>query len=202
MHRLKWLLWTVFAVVVLAIAAALWNYESIPLQNTAQDHFDVIIVLGYPAEADGTPSPVQRTRVMEGVREYQRGVANILIMTGGAAHNNHVEADAMGDFAISQGIPLKAVLRERQAHDTIQNAYYSWQIMQARGWKSAEIVSSASHLPRASLIYQRFPIAYKMHAAPDPREYGPLYTYAAYLYEARNTARIRLFGFKSNRYLP
>jgi uncharacterized SAM-binding protein YcdF (DUF218 family) len=202
MHRLRWLPWAVLTIFVIAIAAAGLNYRSISLQNTALGHFDVIIVLGYPANADGTPSPVQRTRVMEGVQEYRRGVANMLIMTGGAAHNGRVEADTMADFAANQGVPKQGILRERQAQDTIQNAYYSRRLMQARGWKSAEVVSSGSHLPRASLIFQRFPISYRMHAAPDPGEYGPLYAYAAHLYEIRNTARIRLFGFNANRYLP
>jgi uncharacterized SAM-binding protein YcdF (DUF218 family) len=196
------LLYTILLALLIVVTGGGLVYQTIPLQNTQQSHFDVIIVLGYPANPDGTPSPVERTRVMEGVHEYQRGVANAFIMTGGAAHNEQVEADAMANFAVSHGVPADAVLRERQAHDTIQNAYYSLQIMQSHGWKSAEVVSSGSHLPRASLIFRRFPLAYKMHAAPDPPEYGWLYSCAAYLYEARNTDRIRLFGFKPNRYLP
>jgi uncharacterized SAM-binding protein YcdF (DUF218 family) len=158
--------------------------------------------LGYPANADGTPSPVQKARVMEGIREYQRGAAPALIMTGGAAHNRQVEADAMADFAINQGVPASAILREKQAHDTIQNAYYSTRMMQSLGWKSAEVVSSRSHLPRASLIFKRFPIEYQMHGAPNPPATSWLYNCAVYLYEARGTDRIRLFGFKPNRFSP
>jgi uncharacterized SAM-binding protein YcdF (DUF218 family) len=123
-------------------------------------------------------------------------------MTGGAAHNEHIEADAMADFAIAQGVPAGAVFREERAQNTIQNAWYSVRIMQARHWKSAEVVSSESHLPRASLIFARFPIEYAMHGAPNPPEAGWLYDCGAFVYEARSTARIRLFGFTANQHLP
>jgi uncharacterized SAM-binding protein YcdF (DUF218 family) len=202
MRWMRRLLWLILLILVVVAGAGALVYTTIPLENTQQTHFDVIIVLGYPANADGTPSAVQRARVMEGVREYQRGVAPALIMTGGAAHNDHVEAVVMADFATCQGVPATAILREERAHDTIQNAYYSMQLMQARGWKSAEVVSSRSHLARASLIFRRFPIQYKMHGAPNPPEMGWLYNSAVYVYEARNTDRIRLFGFKPNHYLP
>jgi uncharacterized SAM-binding protein YcdF (DUF218 family) len=196
------LLWTIFLILMVGGVAGALVYTTIPLENTQQAHFDAIIVLGYPANADGTPSPVERVRVIEGVREYRRGIAPALIMTGGAAHNQHIEADVMADFAVAQGVPAMAILREKQAHDTIQNAHYSMQLMRAHGWQSAEVVSSRSHLPRASLIFARFPLQYQMHGAPNPAEMGWLYDCAAYLYEVQSTDRIRLFGFKSNRYLP
>ena len=44
-----------------------------PMGNTAQDRFDVLIVLGYPADADGNPSPTELARVTEAVREYEKG---------------------------------------------------------------------------------------------------------------------------------
>jgi uncharacterized SAM-binding protein YcdF (DUF218 family) len=202
MRWLRRLLWTILSILVAVLGIGALVYTTIPLENTQQTHFDAIIVLGYPANADGTPSPVERARVLEGVSEYRHGVAPALIMTGGSAHNEHVEADVMADFALTQGVPATAILREEQAHDTIQNAYYSMRLMQSHGWKSAEVVSSRSHLPRASLIFTRFPLQYRMRGAPNPPETGWLYTCAVYVYEARNTDRIRLFGFKPNRYLP
>ncbi|HWD98238.1 MAG TPA: hypothetical protein VG345_04360, partial [Bryobacteraceae bacterium] len=59
-----------------------------------------------------------------------------------------------------------------------------------------------SHLPRASLIFARFPIEYAMHGAPNPPETSWLYDCGAFVYEARSTARIRLFGFTANSWLP
>ncbi len=119
-------------------------------------HFDTLIVLGTPANPDGSASPEQRERTLEGVREYKAGVASHLIMTGGAAHNQFVEADVMKELAVAQGVPADAITEEGQAQNTIQNIYYSEKIMAAQHWTSAEVVSSPSHLPRAALILAHY----------------------------------------------
>jgi uncharacterized SAM-binding protein YcdF (DUF218 family) len=175
--------------------------RTLPLSNTTAAHFDTLIVLGYPAKKDGTPRPEMRERVLEGVREYRAGVAPKIIMTGGAAHNDYVEAHVMADLAKAQGVPADAIVEEGQARDTIQNAYYSVKIMQEHGWHSAEVVSSDSHLPRASLIFAHFPIAWRMHAAPWPQQYGLLHRAAIEWYEAADTARLRLTSFPESRFL-
>jgi uncharacterized SAM-binding protein YcdF (DUF218 family) len=130
MHLAKRLSLALLALIVILGAIAV--YETVPLGNTAQTHFDTIIVLGYPANPDGTPSPVQRERVLEGVREYRSGLAPKLIMTGGPAHNHFVEAEAMASLAKAQGVPSTVIFEEKRAQDTIQNAYYSIQIMSKR----------------------------------------------------------------------
>lgn len=188
---------------VLLYVGVVWVVDrTLPLSNTPVRHFDTLIVLGYPAEPDGTPRPEMRERVLEGVREYRAGVAPRIIMTGGAAHNRFVEAHVMAVLAESEGVPASAVIEEGQAKDTIQNAYYSVRIMQAHGWRSAEVVSSPSHLRRASLIFAHFPIAWRMHAAPWPAEYGFWNRATHEWYEAVDTARIRLTSFPESRFLP
>jgi uncharacterized SAM-binding protein YcdF (DUF218 family) len=137
-----------------------------PTSNTALTRFDAIVVLGSPADVDGNPSPVQLARVTEAVREYERGVAPRLILTGGAAHNHFVEAEVMARTAEAQGIPKSAIFVEGQARDTIENACYSLHILESHGWHSAEVVSSAAHLPRAGLIFNRLPLEWRTHAAP------------------------------------
>jgi uncharacterized SAM-binding protein YcdF (DUF218 family) len=200
-----WLRRLVLLVVVcglLYVGAVFFIDRTLPLLNTGATHFDTLIVLGYPAFPDGTPRPEMRERVLEGVREYRAGVAPRLIMTGGAAHNQYVEAHVMATLAESEGVPASAILEEGQAHDTIQNAYYSVQMMQAHGWHSAEVVSSRSHLPRASLIFAHFPISWRMHAAPWPPSYGWFRKASIEWYEAVDTARIRITSFPESRFLP
>lgn len=193
----------IIAICLALYVGAVWAIDrTLPLENTATTQFDTVIVLGYPAEEDGTPSPEMRERVMEGVREYRAGVAPRIIMTGGAAHNQYVEAHVMAQFAESQGVPASAIIEEGQAKDTIQNAYYSVQIMEKHNWHSAEVVSSHSHLPRASLIFSRFPIEWRMHAAPWPAEYDFIDRAAHEWYEAMDTARLRLSTFPEARFLP
>src|ERR1700733_13892397 len=152
MRSLRKILVIVLVVVLVVIIAAAFVYRNIPNHNTKLTHFDTLIVLGNPAEADGTPSPEQRERTLEGVREYKAGVAPHLIFTGGAAHNRFVEADVMKALAVAQGVPASDITVEEQAQNTIQNIYYSERIMEAHHWKSAEVISSPSRLPRAGLI--------------------------------------------------
>ncbi len=70
-----------------------------PTANTTQNQFDVLIVLGSPADADGNPTAAELERVTEAVDEYERGVAPKMIFTGGPAHNRFVEAEVMARVA-------------------------------------------------------------------------------------------------------
>ena len=197
---------------VLALACGVivfGNYVTLPTRNTADTHFDTIIVLGTPADRDGTPSPEQRERVLEGIREYRGGVAPHIIMTGGAAHNQFVEAHIMAQFARSQGVPADAILEEGQAQNTIQNIFYSSQIMHSHGWTSAEIVSSPYHLGRTALILDAFNrrqptlhIDWRTHAAAWPPEESLATRAILDSVEAERCLYIRVFGFPNSRFLP
>ncbi len=163
--RLRVLL-LLLAVPLLLLLWAVFARQFAPKANTTATRFDAIIVLGTPADDDGNPTPTQLSRVTEAVQEYQRGVAPRLILTGGAAHNNFIEAEVMARIAQSQGIPASAILLEPNARDTMQNACYSTHIMRDHGWRSAEVISNQSHLPRAGLIFNALPIEWRTHAAP------------------------------------
>ncbi|MEI9980527.1 MAG: YdcF family protein [Edaphobacter sp.] len=203
MRPLRKLLLVVLALLAVTFIAAALIVQSIPANNTTQTHFDAIIVLGYPANTDGTPSPEQRERTLEGVREYRAGIAPTLIFTGGPAHNQFVEAHVMATLALAQGVPSSAIIEEPQAQNTIQNIYYSDRILQAHHWTSAEVVSSASHLPRTSLILEHYPsLNWRTHLAPWPAEY-PFWERAAhYAIEDEYCLRLRIFGFPKSRFLP
>jgi uncharacterized SAM-binding protein YcdF (DUF218 family) len=149
----------------------------------------------------GSPSPVQRARVLVGVHEWRLGVAPHIIMSGAAAHNRWVEADSMAHLAEQQGVPAGDILEDRQAHDTIQNVYYTVAIMQAHGWKSADVVSSWNHLPRASLILAHFPIAWRTDAAPWPQSFSILDRLVRDWREAIYCLQLRIHGFTPSRFI-
>jgi len=156
--------WILKAAVVGAIVAA--NYRAIPSANTKLRHFDTLIVLGTPCTNEGEPSQEQRERVLEGVREFRAGVAKHMIVTGGAAHNQFYEADCMKRLAVEQGVPADAVVEEKQAQDTIQNIWFSKQIMDAHGWRSAYGRSGRPACrDRTALVPRR--------AGPGQHRFGP-----------------------------
>ena len=198
------------SVIVFTYVLVLYGtYITLPTHNTDATHFDTLIVLGTPAKPDGTPSPEQRERVLEGVRQYKAGIAPRLIMTGAAAHNQYVEADVMAKFAESQGVPPDAIIEEPQALDTIQNIYFSAKLMHENGWGSAEIISSPSHLPRAALIANTLnidqptlSIAWRTHPAHWPPEYSLWHKFHLYTGEARDCLYLRFHCFPNSKYLP
>ncbi|HUP02867.1 MAG TPA: YdcF family protein [Bryobacteraceae bacterium] len=188
----------VAALVVWAVLAR----QFAPASNTGLSRFDAIIVLGYQADADGNPTPRQLARVTEAVHEYERGVAPRLIVTGAAVRNHFVEAEVMARTAEAQGIPRSAILVEPQAQDTIQNACFAARIMKQNGWRSAEVVSSGAHLPRAGLIFSQMPIEWRMHAAPPLAPGSALGTAAAEAVETVKTVRYLLYASWAERCEP
>jgi uncharacterized SAM-binding protein YcdF (DUF218 family) len=154
------------ALVLGLIAWAALERALAPASNTTKDHFDALIVLGAPVDADGNPSPHQLARVTEAVHEYERGVAPRIIFTGGAVANRFVEAHVMARTAEAQGIPASAVLEDPAARNTVENTCNAWRIMRSHGWESAEVISSPSHLPRAGLILSQLPMRWRVHEAP------------------------------------
>ena len=198
---LRWVLGAVFA----GVMAVLVTYWTAPRGNTSQQRFDAVIMLGNPANMDGTPSPEQRERVLAAVREFKLGRAGHLIVTGGAAHNRFVEAEVEARLAESMGVPAEDVVLEGRSTNTIENARYSWELMQARGWTSAEVVSSGSHLPRAGVIFAGYEgrgLKWRSHAAPWPAEYSWGKVAGLYMGEMPKVVRVRWFGFGKRWWLP
>ena len=202
MHSLRKIQTFLAALVVLAIVDAAFVYSNIPTTNTNLTHFDTIIVLGTPAKLDGNPSPEQRERTLEGVRQFKAGIAPHLIFTGAAAHNQFVEAHTMATLAEAEGVPPDAIIEEGQAQNTVQNIFYSHRIMAAHGWTSAEVVSSPSHLPRTALILEHFSFQWSTHPAPWPPEYTLWQRAAHYTVEAESCLKLRFLGFPTTRFLP
>ena len=182
------------ALVVVCLAILAWAMIArltVPRANTSKKSFDAILILGTPADSDGNPTPELLDRITEGVREYERGAAPILIVSGAAAHNHFVEAEVMARVAQSQGVPASRVILEPKAMDTIQNVCYASRIMREHQWTSVEVISAPSHLPRAAMILQRLPnpkLEWRTHAAPDALTPG-YYSKGAFLVETLKTAR-------------
>jgi uncharacterized SAM-binding protein YcdF (DUF218 family) len=196
--------------VFFAFALVLYgNYLTLPTQNTNAVNFDTLLVLGTSTLPDGSLSPEQRERTLEGVRQYKAGVARHIIFSGAAAHTRWVEAHVMAQFAETQGVPASAVIEESQALDTIQNIFYSATIMHQHGWSSAEVISSPYHLERSGLILNTFnvrqpslSIDWRTHAAHWPPEYTLWHKILLYTREADRCLYLRFHGFPTSQFLP
>jgi uncharacterized SAM-binding protein YcdF (DUF218 family) len=188
----------VLGLLALGVAARLLA----PSSNTSLTRFDAIIVLGHPADSDGNPTPEQLARVTEGVREYELGVAPRLILTGGAVRNHFVEAQVMARTAEAQGIPKSAIFLEPEARNTMENACYATRIMKAHGLRSAEVVSSAYHLPRAGIIFSDLPLEWRTHAAPPLAPEAAIFGWADTSVETLKTVRYLIWARWTERCEP
>jgi uncharacterized SAM-binding protein YcdF (DUF218 family) len=74
--------------------------------------------------------------------------------------------------------------------------------MQAHNWRSAEIVSSAYHLPRAAMIFGRLPIKWKMHAAPPLAPQSPFFSGILSAGETLKTVRYLIYADWAERCKP
>lgn len=110
---------------------------------------DVAVVLGCPANPDGSPSICLQCRVKAARLMLTRGRVRAAIFAGGAAHNQYVEADVMAEMAQSLGIPPAQILRERHSLTTWQNLRFTQRIMKKSGFQTALLISTRDHLPRA-----------------------------------------------------
>lgn len=123
---------------------------------------DVLVVLGHPANADGSPSAAMSEEVALAAALYRAGLARALLFTGGAVYNEHVEAQVMAALAVQLGIPAAAITAETRARDTVENAHYCRQIMQAAGWQDAIVITTPYHVRRASRIFRLAGIPHQM----------------------------------------
>lgn len=189
---------TAFGLVLVLTLWAVVARRLAPISNTSRDHFDAILVLGTPADADGNPTPEQLARVTEAVREYERAIAPRIVFTGGAAHNQFVEADVMARAAAAQGIPPSAIFVETKSQDTIQNACFSARLMSNHGWRSAEVISSRYHLPRAGMIFSHTALEWRMRPAP-PFQPGDTGSAGTSLLEMLKTVRYLVYAHWAER---
>lgn len=125
---------------------------------------DAIVVLG-AAHYDGRPSPVLKARLDHAVRLYERGVAPVIIMTGGTAPGDTVsEAVVSRRYAVRQGVPAAAILTEREGLTTLESMRSVSRLMRTRNMESAVLVSDPFHMLRLKLLARR--VGFRGYTSP------------------------------------
>lgn len=136
---------------------AFWSEIMVPVhERPPQDQYDVIIVLGARVLANGKPGRTLTNRIQRAVELYHAGYAQYLLVSGGGGPTEHREAHVMKSIARSQGVPEKSIYCEAISRNTMQNAAASINIMQARRWRSALIVTDRFHMRRAVLAFRLY----------------------------------------------
>jgi uncharacterized SAM-binding protein YcdF (DUF218 family) len=113
-----------------------------------------IVVLG-AAQYDGKPSPVLRARVDHAVALWRQGLAPVLVMTGGRGTGDTTsEAAVERRYAISKGIPERAILVETESRSTSE-ALRNVAALMTRERREVILVSDPFHMFRLALLARR-----------------------------------------------
>jgi len=138
-------------VIVTALAAYVYQYGRTDQAAKA----DVIVVLGGGVLANGNASPSTTRRVKHAVALYERGLAPLILCTGGYTERGPTsEAQACANLAEQEGVPATAILLEEHSSSTEENAIETQKVMAANHLNTALIVSDDFHLLRARLIFR------------------------------------------------
>ena len=107
-----------------------------------------IIVFG-AAEYAGRPSPVFRARLDHAYALFERGIAPLVITTGGAAQDPKFSEGGVGrDYLKHRGIPDANLIAETHSPDTAASAERTAAILRANGIQDCDAVSDAYHMFR------------------------------------------------------
>lgn len=161
-------LWIVTSVVALFLSLFGLTFHSIVVDSHKQElnPADAIIVFG-AAEYDGRPSPVFRARLDHANDLFRKGLAPLVITTGGAAADPKFTEGGVGhDYLMHKGIPESALIAETQASDTAESAERVAVIMRTNHIRNCIAVSDAYHVFRIRKLLEHQGI--QVHVAPRP----------------------------------
>jgi uncharacterized SAM-binding protein YcdF (DUF218 family) len=163
--------WLRLLVLVAAAAVLFLVVTAVEIMHTAgleEIHpADAIVVFG-AAEYSGRPSPVLRARLDQALAVFHRGVAPVVITTGGAADDPTFSEGGVGrDYLMRHGVPERSLIAETQGHDTAESAKRVGVIMRANGLRSCVAVSDAYHVFRIRKLLEHEGIG-PVYVAPRP----------------------------------
>lgn len=127
---------------------------------------DAIVVFG-AAEYAGRPSPVYRARLDHAYELFERGLAPMVITTGGAGADPKFNEGGVGrDYLSRRGVPDRSLIAETQSEDTAESAQRVSAILRANGMHNVVAVSDAYHIFRIKRLMSRYGIV--AYGSPRP----------------------------------
>lgn len=145
--------------VAMTLTASLENqFPPLVLDTESLPKADAIVILGGVTRPGDYPRPMAELneagdRLLYGAALYDRGVAPLILVSGGGAMwqgpEQVPEAVIMAAILAQMGVPADAIQQERLSLNTAQNAAESLALLEELGAQRAILVTSALHMPRA-----------------------------------------------------
>ena len=126
---------------------------------------DVLIVLGGDSIKDviGWSS---YWRSVYAVRAWREGGWRVVLISGGSSSGVEPAAERMGEFMMSQGIPVSVIRVETESHSTRENALKSKLIL-AKLPGHKVLMTSDYHMFRAARVFRKAGIDIEPRPLPD-----------------------------------
>ncbi|MEM6320553.1 MAG: YdcF family protein [Bacteroidota bacterium] len=120
--------------------------------------FDAIVVLGGGVYGQCRLSTTMQIRMNMATEFLQRKIAPVLIVSGGLTNKGAdcTEAEAMRQYALSNGVASRRIMMEQKALNTYQNAFWVDQIQGANQLEKVLVITSDFHAARANLIFELY----------------------------------------------
>ena len=189
--------WLRVVILLLGLCALFFVVTAFQVAQTASleeaHSADAIVVFG-AAEYSGHPSPVLRARLDHALELFHRGLAPVVITTGGAGSDPIFSEGGVGrDYLIQHGVPERSLIAEMQGHDTSESAVRVAVIMRANGLHSCVAVSDAYHVYRIRKLLEHEGIG-PVYVAPraDSKPHNVLQRALAVLRESTSYSLWRL----------
>ena len=144
-----------------------WMETHLPPEGDAQ----AIIVLGAQVREDGTPSVALERRLTAALGAYEARPRLVLCCGARGANEPVAEGEMMRAWLISHGCRPEDVAAETESVNTRENLLNAKAMMDARGLKSALIVTSDYHVPRALALAHQAGIEATGRGSPSKPEY-------------------------------
>ena len=136
-----------------------WRY--LPPKNLPKA--EVMVVLGggllsgdYPRSSPEVSGAGDR--VIYAAQLYHQGASPHILVSGGEgvlSNSENTQAEDMAGLMEKLGVPRQAIWLEKASRNTEENAAFSWEILGSKGIRRIILITSAMHMPRAVLLFER-----------------------------------------------
>jgi uncharacterized SAM-binding protein YcdF (DUF218 family) len=194
--------WLVRAGKALTVLSAItWIYFLITLVQVYQTGrsdqtrtVDAIVVMG-AAQYDGTPSAQLAARLDHVVTLWDRGVAEVVVVTGGNKPGDRfTEAGSSAEYLIDRGVPESAIVREDAGTTSFESLRAVAELLEARDLSTVLVVTDPYHSLRSRLIAEEVGLTALVSPTPSTVITGGA-QFTRELKEAGGVAVGRLIGF-------
>jgi len=137
------------------------------LSEIVNGSVQTVIIFGAYVYDNGQPCLMLEDRLLTGIKTFESGIAERIILSGDHGTRGYDEVNAMKTFTLDQGISKEVVFLDHAGFSTYDSVVRASEVFQV---KSAVLSTQQYHLPRAVYIARKNGIeAYGI--AADQRNY-------------------------------